>query len=233
MVKGKFYLNAACDIPEEKVMEISDMIGVDLGIKQLATTSEEKYYTGEKIERNRQRYAGRRAALQKVGTKSAKRRLKKLSGKERKFKKDTNHRISKEIVADAKRTHCGIAMEDLKGIRKGKGKKVRKKQRATFSGWSFYELRQFITCKAQAAGVPVVFVNPRYTSQCCSNCWHIEKANRKSPSEFECRKCGYTAHADFNAAVIIQILGLCGWSYGGEDEFTRLQPQATALQAVS
>ncbi|HEX5553594.1 MAG TPA: transposase, partial [Chitinophagaceae bacterium] len=146
MVKGKFYLNAACDIPEEKVMEISDMIGVDLGIRQLATTSEEKYYTGEKIEQNRRWYAGRRAALQKVGTKSAKRRLKKLSGKERKFKKDTNHIISKEIVADAKRTHCGIAMEDLKGIRKGKGKKVRKKQRATFSGRSFYELRQFITC---------------------------------------------------------------------------------------
>jgi hypothetical protein len=51
-------------------------------------------------------------------------------------------------------------MEELKGIRKGKGKKVRKKQRATFLGWSFSELRQFITCKAQAAGVPIVFVNP-------------------------------------------------------------------------
>ncbi|HEX5555666.1 MAG TPA: transposase, partial [Chitinophagaceae bacterium] len=103
MVRGKLYLNAACDIPEEKGMGISDMIGVDLGIRQLATTSEEKYYTGEKIEQNRRWYAGRRAALQKVGTKSAKRRLKKLSGKERKFKKDTNHIISKEIVADAKR----------------------------------------------------------------------------------------------------------------------------------
>jgi transposase len=50
------------------------------------------------------------------------------------------------------------------------------------------------------AGVVVEFTDPAYTSQTCSACGHCEKSNRKSQAEFECKACGYKAHADFNAA---------------------------------
>ena len=165
-----------------------------------------------------------------MGTKSAKRRLRKLAGKERRFRKDTNHAISKQIVAVAKGTRCGIALENLKGI--GKRVTVRKKQRAMFSGWSFYQLQQFIRYKAESQGVVVVFIDPHDNSQCCSECFHIERGNRRSQSGFCCRRCGHAEHADPGAAKVISILGLRQWSNGGEVAPMRLQLQATAFEAV-
>jgi putative transposase len=53
------------------------------------------------------------------------------------------------------------------------------------------------------ACVRVALVNPAYTSQTCSRCGHCEKANRKSQAKFLCVRCGYSAHADLNAAVNI------------------------------
>ena len=169
------------------------MIGVDVGIRRLATTSTGISYAGDDIEKKRAWYLKRRSVLQRVGTRSAKRRLRKRSGKEKRFRKDTHHVISKQIVAVAEGTRCGIA--------------VRKKQRAMFSGWSFYRLQQFIRYKAESQGVVVVFIDPHYTSQCCSKCFHIERGNRRSQSEFCCRRCGHAEHADLNAAKVIRILG--------------------------
>jgi len=94
----------------------------------------------------------------------------------------------------------------LKGIRERN--RFRKNQRAKMSGWSFYQLRMFIEYKAAMAGVPGVQVDPKYTSQMCSQCGHIEKANRKSQSEFECRRCGFEAHADINGALNVRARAL-------------------------
>ena len=79
--------------------------------------------------------------------------------------------------------------------------RFRKNQRAKMSGWSFHQLRTFIEYKAAIGRVPVVAVDPKYTSQTCSQCGHREKANRKSQSEFDCRRCGFKTHADFNGAL--------------------------------
>ena len=183
--------------------EPTGWLGVDLGIVNVATDSDGETYTGAAIERTRQRYARRRAALQKVGTKSAKRHLKRLAGRQKRFGKDTNHCISKRLVATAKRTARGIALEDLKGIRA----RVRVRgaeQRARHSSWAFALLRQFIADKAQRAGVQVVAVDPRHTSQRCSVCGHTERANRRSQAAFCCVACGHTSSADYNAARNIE-----------------------------
>jgi putative transposase len=151
----------------------------------------------------RTRYAGRRRALQSVKTKSAKRHLKRLSGKQRRFQKDVNHRISKRLVATAKRTGRGIALEDLKGIRE----RVRVRgaaQRARQSNWAFGQLRQFVSYKSQRAGVWLVTVDPRSTSQRCSACGHTERANRRSQAQFCCVVCQFATSADYNAAVNIE-----------------------------
>jgi putative transposase len=118
LVRGKWYLACICDIPDPELAEVEDVLGVDFGVVNLAYDSEGRSYTGDEVEAARQKYKRRRAGLQRRGSKAAKRRLKKLSGKEARFKKHENHRISKEIVANAERSRSAIAVEDLTGIRK-------------------------------------------------------------------------------------------------------------------
>jgi len=140
--------------------------------------------------------------LQKVGTRSAKRRLKKMSGREHRFQKDTNHRIAKTLVHKAVHTRKALALEDLTGIRE-RTKMVRRENRYERQSWAFYQLRMFITYKAAWAGVPVKFIDPRNTSRTCSQCEHCEKANRQSQASFLCKQCGFCLNADYNAAINI------------------------------
>jgi putative transposase len=99
-----------------------------------------------------------------------------------------------------------VALEDLKHLReriRAKGTVAGKRQRRVLHSWAFGQLRGFIAYKAQVAGVRVVCVDPAYTSQTCSHCGHCERANRKSQRRFRCVVCGFSAHADLNAAVNI------------------------------
>lgn len=176
-------------------------LGIDLGIMNLSTDSDGVQYSGLGVESKRVKTRKIRSSLQSCGTRSARRHLKKLSGKESRFRRDVNHCISKSIVAKAKGTERGIALEDLSGIRERTT--VRKQQRAMFGSWAFYQLRSFIEYKAKLAGVPVQIVDPRNTSRTCPKCDYCDKQNRKSQSEFECKSCGFVAHADVVGATNI------------------------------
>jgi putative transposase len=200
---GTFYLAVTLDVPIPTPDEPSDTLGVDLGIINLATDSTGETFSGEAIEKNRRRHHALRQRLQKRGTKSAKRRLKKLSGREARFRRDVNHRISKRIVAKAKATGQGIAIEDLRHIRRRTERTVRKSQRSRHSSWSFWQLRFFLSYKSALAGVLLHTVDSRNTSRTCSVCGHCEKANRKSQDYFDCQACGYSCNADWNAALNI------------------------------
>jgi IS605 OrfB family transposase len=204
-----FYLAVTVDAPEPTPDEIRDYLGVDLGVIALAATSDGEFLnhsTGPKqahINQVRARYSRLRGKLQKKGTTSAKQLLRKRSGREKRFARDVNHCLSKALVQTAKGTRRGIALEDLKGIRERAGKTVTKRQRRVLHSWAFAQLRAFIDYKARLAGVCVVPVDAAYTSQTCSRCGHCEKANRKSQARFLCRSCGFSAHADLNAATNI------------------------------
>jgi IS605 OrfB family transposase len=206
LVGRQFYLFATCNVDEPDPLDVDGALGVDLGIVNLATDSDGETFSGERIERRRQWYANRRQALQKVGTRSAKRRLRQLRGRQRRFQKDTNHVISKRLVAKAERTKRAIALEDLSGIRQRA--RVKRQQRARHSNWAFGQLRQFVSYKARLVGVRVCLVDPKYTSQQCSACTHTERRNRKSQAEFCCVVCGHAASADYNAAINIERAAL-------------------------
>lgn len=197
--KGEFYLLATCDIPDPTEQETETALGVDLGVTNIATTSDGETMTSEAIERKRQKHQRLRTQLQKCQTDSARRKLKKLAGKQARFQSDTNHCISKRLVLEAQHTKRAIALEDLTHIR-ARTRVKGTQERARRSNWAFAQLRFFIAYKAKLHGVRVDVVDPRYTSQRCFACGHIEKANRKSQSEFSCCACGYTDHADVNAA---------------------------------
>jgi putative transposase len=199
--RGVFYLLLTIETPVAPAGEPTGFIGVDLGIVQIAADSDGESFSGQPVEDVRQKYHKQRRSLQAKGTRSATRRLQKISKKEALFRKDRNHIISKTLVEKAKDTGRGIALEDLEDIRERTT--VRKSDRAKHSGWSFRQLQSFIAYKASIHGVPVVFVDPRNTSKGCSVCGHISKANRKTQSGFQCVSCGHTANADTNAAINI------------------------------
>lgn len=203
LVKDKFYLMVVCDVETPKPIDVEGVLGVDLGIVNIASDSDGGGFSGASIEDNRRKFEHRRANLQKKQTKSAKRKLKKISGIQSRFQKITNHTISKAIVQIAYDTHRAIALEDLGGIREAPVKG--RKQRARHANWSFYQLRQYISYKAERMGVPVIFVDPRNTSRTCPECGCVDKANRKSQSVFLCTACNFSGNADIVAAVNIAV----------------------------
>jgi putative transposase len=201
-VRGVFYIAVVCDVLEPEELGIERVLGVDFGIVNLAVDSDGTVYTGSAVERKRQRYTERREGLQRHRTRSARRRLRLLRGKQARFQSNTNHTIAKRLVERAQRSSAALGLEDLSGLRSRV--KARRQQRPRHANWGFFQLRQDVTYKAALAGVPVILVDPRYTSQECNHCGHIAKANRPSQNRFSCQRCGYTTAADFNAALNIK-----------------------------
>lgn len=198
---GVFYLAVVVEVPEPSKFDAVGTLGVDLGIVNLATDSDGKTFSGKQIDKVREKNATLRTNLQSAGTKSAKRHLKKLSGREARFHRDVNHVISKKIVAKAKDTGKAVALEDLKGIRTSTV--VRKAQRSRNHSWAFRQLRSFIEYKAALSGVPVILVNPRGTSHICPVCGHNERGNRPNRDTFRCVQCNFSGCADHIAAINI------------------------------
>jgi len=97
-VNGQFYLFTYCDVEEPTPLDVEDVLGVDFGIVNLAADSDGEIFSGKAVEENRRKYEHRRRSLQRKGTKSAKRKLKRLSGKQARFQSNVNHVISKRLV---------------------------------------------------------------------------------------------------------------------------------------
>lgn len=208
LVDGKFYLFAACEIETPDPSDVDGFLGVDLGIADIAVDSTGEVHQGKAIRAIRYRRRQLRRKLQAKGTKSTRRRLRKLSGKERRFATDTNHVIAKRIVQTAKDTARGLALEDLTHIRKRVT--ARRGQRAILHSWAFAQLRAFVEYKARLAGVPVVLVDARNTSRTCPVCGCIDKRNRKTQDAFLCVACSHSGRADYIAALNIRRRAVLG-----------------------
>lgn len=203
--KGEWYIHQTCDIPEPEGFDPDEWLGVDSGLVNIAVDSDGNFHDGSAMLNMRKRRRRQRRRLQSKGTKSAKRVLRNLSRKEQRYAKNENHRISKEIVGLAKCTGRGIAVEELTGIRDRV--KLRRKQRTDLHSWAFHELQTLLEYKARLHGVPFQKIDPRYTSQKCSCCGHTAKSNRQTQDRFLCVNCGFSAHADHNAAINISVAG--------------------------
>jgi len=202
---GQWFLYATVNVVEEPEADISDVLGVDLGIVNIATDSDGRVYSGSQVTGLRHRHRRLRARLQQKGTRSARRLLKQRRRKERRFATHVNHTLSKRLVAEAQGTARGIALEALGGIRERVS--VSRSQRATLHSWAFDQLRQFVAYKARLAGVPVLYVDPRNTSRTCPACGLVDKRSRPSQAVFQCVGCGHAGHADTIAALNIRARG--------------------------
>ncbi|MFU8854179.1 RNA-guided endonuclease InsQ/TnpB family protein [Micromonospora sp. SL1-18] len=206
---GMWFLYATVEVTVPQVYEPDGFLGVDMGIANIAYDSDDTRYTGSKLNGYRRRQQRLRRRLQAKGTKSAKRLLARRHRKETRHVANINHTIAKSIVTEAARTGRGIAVEKLTGIRDRV--RLRKPQRVTLHSWAFQQLGAFLIYKARRAGVPLVQVDPRYTSQTCATCGYRDKRNRPNQETFHCRSCGVVAHADHNAARNIASRGVVSW----------------------
>ena len=230
----KWFFLITVDIPGGAKIPVTDFIGVDLGIQNIAVTSDSTVESGADVKRVSKKYSDLRQILQRKASaqskggkrpRSIRRFQKRISKRVRNYKKHINHCISKKIVSLAIGTTRGIGLEDLTGIKSRSEKRHRKANRSMFSGWSFAELRSFIEYKAKLAGIAVVLVNPKYTSQECSECGHTEKDNRLSQAEFVCKNCDLHIHADYNASKNIRsraIVNFARVSEHREDGFAAI-----------
>jgi IS605 OrfB family transposase len=193
--KGKWYFNLVIELPDPPVTSMTTPLGVDIGENVLAATSSGKLFGGGKVRHTRDKFLAKRRKLQSNGTQSSKQLLRKISGKEARRIKQINHEVSKGIIVEAEKQKAGIiVLEDLTHIRARirAGKKVRSR----LHRWPFRQLQTMIEYKAQSRGLRVLFVNPAYTSQSCSQC---ECLGVRSGHHFKC-SCGNQQHSDLNAS---------------------------------
>jgi IS605 OrfB family transposase len=195
-------------------------VGLDRGINNIVVTSDNEFYNSKQLKQIKGRYQYLKKKLQSIGTPSSRRHLKKLSGREKRFVRDVNHCISKELAS--KNYDCFV-LEDLKKIPRNCGRRFNKK----LGNWSYYQLENFLNYKTEIQDKIIHKINPRHTSQCCSKCGHIEKTNRYG-NRFKCKSCGFELHADLNASRnIVQL---------GRSELNRLnvnQPIVTPMVVTS
>ena len=209
---GKWYLHisATKEVADFNKQTVKHVVGLDRGLRFLATSYDEQgktaFFDGQAIMRKRAKYQKLRAILQTKETKSAKRRLKKLSGRENRWISDVNHCLSKTLVQKYG-ANTLFVLENLNGVsfeRTDLPKALRNQNKS----WAFYQLEQFLTYKAHLNNSEVVDVSAKYTSQRCTKCGVIKKDNRNHEKhEYHCDNCGYRSNDDRIGAMNIQLLG--------------------------
>lgn len=197
---------------ELDIAKPTHVVGIDRGLRFIISTYDEKgktgFVSGKDIMAKRQKFADVRAELQSKGTKSAKRALKRLSGRENRWMSDVNHQISKTLV----QTYGAgtlFVLEDLTGVSFSDENLAKdSKSNRDLRSWTFYQLEQFLTYKAHEAGSEVIKVSAGYTSQRCPKCGRIHKENRNHKThEYICDSCGYRSNDDRVGAMNIYTLG--------------------------
>ncbi len=211
---GPKYIYVAVTVPEQVLIQPEGYLGVDLNTTGHAAivanpTTGKVWKLGKKCEHIHKKYLNHRKTLQKAG---AYKLVKKVKDRERRIVRDTNHKISRKLVNLAQQAHCGLKMEQLTGIRQTA--KSTRSFRYSLHSWSFYQLQQMIEYKTKLLGIPVVYVDPAYTSQTCSRCGHI---GHRSDKAFACPQCGQVEHADVNAAFNIAIRPSIAQSHAERD----------------
>jgi len=209
---GGYYLQVAVEVPAQEPSNTPQVKGVDLGRRDIATTSEGEAWSGQRLQAVRDRFARTRASLQsRQRTRSVARLLRRLSGRERRYQRAVNHQISRSLVDRARQQNAALALEDLGGIRQRTNRQPRSKpERRRSNSWAFYQLRQFLAYKANIAGVPLVAVPPAHTSQSCHQCGRVHPQSGGSyrhGKRFNCEFCGWHGDADLNGARNIALLG--------------------------
>lgn len=210
---GKYFLHipVTYDVEESRLCDVCNVVGIDRGINFVAATYDSNhksgFVSGRTVKQKRAAYSRLRKELQMRRTPSSRRRIKAIGQRENRWMQDINHQVSKALVENNPK-HTLFVLEDLSGIRSAT-ERVRTKDRYVSVSWAFYDLEQKLIYKAKQNQSSVIKVDPKYTSQCCPVCGHIEKSNRnKKKHLFCCKNCGYSSNDDRIGAMNLYRMGI-------------------------
>lgn len=213
---ARWYACFECERAATRTERASGVVGIDRGVHVLAATSDGRLFPNVRPDeqtRLRVERAQRAVSRRKRGGKNRRRAVQALARiKERvaNVRLDHAHQVARQIVDSAPSV---IAMEALclrsmtrsaKGSIEQPGSSVRQKaglNRAILDA-GFGLLQRMIVAKAEEAGLAVVAVDPKCSSQECSQCGHVAKESR-ARRRYRCVRCGFSTHADVNAALVI------------------------------
>ena len=210
---GKYFLHipVTYDVEESRLCDVCNVVGIDRGINFVVATYDSNhksgFVSGRTVKQKRAAYSRLRKELQMRRTPSSRRRIKAIGQRENRWMQDINHQVSKALVENNPK-HTLFVLEDLSGIRSAT-ERVRTKDRYVSVSWAFYDLEQKLIYKAKQNQSSVIKVDPKYTSQCCPVCGHIEKSNRnKKKHLFCCKNCGYSSNDDRIGAMNLYRMGI-------------------------
>jgi putative transposase len=190
------------NIPER--LDYQNVIGIDMGIRHIATSVElaggKTRFYGKDLNRVLGHYFWLR---RKLGMKKAIDTIKKIGSHEKRITNDIVHNISRQIVNRAIESNALITIGDIKHLRRRHN--TNRKFNRKLAGFQYYKLTRYIKYKAALAGIKVIQVSEKWTSQYCRKCY--QKGVRKIQGLFLCSKCGED-NADRNAAFNIGHRGL-------------------------
>jgi IS605 OrfB family transposase len=176
------------------IQEHGTPVGIDFGMRNIAVSCAlENGHPRIRLWSGKQAQHKRREFLKLIGKYQQKGLLRKVRKKKRRYRdymQTKNHQVSRNIIDFAEQFDKPyIILEDLNNFRKQQD-------------WTFAELRIFVEYKALHAGIDIIAVDARYTSQKCNKCGHVSKKNRPGGDIiFSCQECGYTVNSDVNAAI--------------------------------
>jgi putative transposase len=209
----KEYAYISVSIQEPPLIETDHFIGIDRNTTHHCAVvadpiSGKIWKLGKQAEHTHKKYKGIRKALQAKGKLK---KLKQIKRRESNKVKDINHKVSRKIVDTAKVLNCGIKMERLGGIQNNR--KHHRMFKYSLHSWGFYQLQNMVEYKAKLSGIPVVYIEPAWTSQQCSKCGLIGNRNKL---KFSCPHCGHVEDANVNASFNIALrpttMAIVPWS---------------------
>lgn len=186
---GKYYVLIFVSKEVLKAKPKHSTVGCDVGVKHSVVTSEG--YIGKGLSTVIRAFKLRQAERRRQGQK--------VSAKVKTQIKQVLDREAQVIVRRSKNTGVSLVVEDpkrLANLRSG-----------TLQGWARSYFANRCSVLGQEQSVFVLAINPAYTSQTCAKCGHRNKGSRLTRDAFECVACGFTAHADHNAACVISLKG--------------------------
>ncbi|MFM2062496.1 MAG: hypothetical protein RLZZ507_2166 [Cyanobacteriota bacterium] len=185
---------------EPKLSDLTNTVGVDLGVKNLATLSTGEVVTGAKSYKTYQSKLGRLQWLNRhkvIGSnnwKKAQIQIARLHRKIANIRKDTLHKLTTLLA----KNHGVIVIEDLNVS----GMLANHKLAKAISDMGFYELRRQLEYKCQLYGAKLVIVDRWFpSSRTCSHCGVKKETLSLSERVFKCDGCGFECDRDLNAAI--------------------------------
>jgi IS605 OrfB family transposase len=192
---GNWYLNVSVFRDAPPVRYEGRVIGIDQGIRHIAVTSSGQFLPAGRLNHRTSQMRLHRGELQSKGTPASRKRLKRLARRENRFRDDVLHCSVKSILKDCEDVRV-VVLEDLKRIERKRGRTLNRR----ISNWGFAKFRSILEYEAEELGILVDTVDPRYTSQRCSECGRTEKSNRDLNAHLYSCSCGLNLNDDLNAA---------------------------------